>query len=196
MTDLNAFLHHCYKHDLNDSLPPWNPVFRKDVLSMPWKHNGGAEVQLHSFLTLATKWRRVVNSTPQPLYPQGRIPILWIRGWLVPQQIACLYCGPNRYFAACSIVTIAHSFTHTAQWTNTSNQHTLWSCLYNVLYILCCYANSRRWYEIFLLNLFVLWTISRTVCIFSSHLYWATLYHNYHFIHISESGQRNFLPNR
>ena len=30
-------------------------------------------VQLHSFLTLATKWRCVVNSTPQPLYPQGRI---------------------------------------------------------------------------------------------------------------------------
>jgi len=41
---------------------------------MPFRHKGGAEVQLHSFLTLATKWRGVVNSMSQPLYPQGRIP--------------------------------------------------------------------------------------------------------------------------
>ena len=196
MTDLNAFLHHCYKHDLNDSLPPWNPVFRKDVLSMPWKHNGGAEVQLHSFLTLATKWRRVVNCTPQPLYPQGRIPILWIRGWVVPQPVWTflrrekLHVSTgvqNPYLAACSIVTIAHSFTRTGQWMNTSNQHTLRSCKYNVLYIICCYANIPRWYEIFSIES-VLRTISRTFCIFSSHLYKAALYHKYYFIHISESG--------
>jgi len=42
---------------------------------MPRRHNEGAEVQLHSFLTLAAKWRRVVNSMPWPPYPQGRIPV-------------------------------------------------------------------------------------------------------------------------
>jgi len=31
---------------------------------------GGAEVQLHPFLTLFTKWRRVVKSTSQSLYPR------------------------------------------------------------------------------------------------------------------------------
>jgi len=34
MTDLEALLHHCYKHDLNYSLPLWNPVLWKVVLSM------------------------------------------------------------------------------------------------------------------------------------------------------------------
>jgi len=42
--------------------------------------------------------------------------------------------------------------------------------------------------ELFLLNVFVLWTISWIFCIFCSQLCKATLYHNCHFIHISESG--------
>jgi len=57
------------------SLLLWIPVLREVVLSMAGRHNGWAEVQLHSSLTLATKWRRMVNSMPWPLYPQGRIPV-------------------------------------------------------------------------------------------------------------------------
>jgi len=134
------------------SLPLWNRVLRKVVLSMPWRRNGGAEVQLHSFLTLATKWRRVVNSTPWPLYTQGRVPIpLCIRGWVVPRPVwifprrekSQVSTGvQNPYLAACSTVIITHSLTQTTQWTKT-----LWkSCMHNVLYIVCCYANSPRWY--------------------------------------------------
>ena len=109
------------------SLPLWNPVLRKVFLFMAWRHNGGAEVHLHSFLTLATKWRRIVNSTSRPLYPQRRIPFLCIRGWVVPQpvwtfrrreklHVSTGVQNPN--LAACSIVTTAHSFTQTAQWTD------------------------------------------------------------------------------
>jgi len=35
MTDLKALLHHCYKY----GLPLWNPVLRKVVLSMPFRHS-------------------------------------------------------------------------------------------------------------------------------------------------------------
>jgi len=119
MTDLNAFLHHWYKNGLYP-LPLWNPVLRKVVVSKTRRHNGRGVVQLHSFLTLAIKWRSVVNSTPWPLYPQRRIS---------PYPFNKRLGG----LAACSIVTIAHSFTQNGQWTKTSNQHTLQSCMYNVL---------------------------------------------------------------
>jgi hypothetical protein len=36
---------------------------------MSCQHTGGTEVQLHAFLTLGLHWRRVVNTTPQLLYP-------------------------------------------------------------------------------------------------------------------------------
>jgi len=107
------------------SLPLWNPVLRKVVLSMPWRHNGGAGVQLHSFLPLTIKCKTVVNSTPRPLYPQGRIPVSF-----VPQPVWTFQRrekshvstgAQNPYLASCSIVTIAHSVTQT------SNQHTLQS---------------------------------------------------------------------
>jgi len=85
-----------------NSLPLWSPVLRKVVLSVPWKHNGGAEAQLYSFLTLATKWRRVTNSTPRPLpreefpYPlnkrQGR-PTACLN-ISEKRKIMCLYWGP------------------------------------------------------------------------------------------------------
>jgi len=74
--------------------------------------------------------------TPATLSP-GRNPCaLWIRGWVVPQPIwtfqrreeSRVSTGvQNPYLAARSIVTTAHSFTKTAQWTNYSNQHTLQS---------------------------------------------------------------------
>jgi hypothetical protein len=65
----------------------WNPVLRKVVLSMPWRRNR-VEVQPHKFLTFATKWRTVVNSTPQPFYPPRKNPCsLWIRGWVVLQPV-------------------------------------------------------------------------------------------------------------
>ena len=118
-------------------LPLWNPVLRKVVLSQPRRHNEGTGVQLHSFLTLAIKWRSVVNSMPWPLYPQGRIPCtLWVRGWVVPQPVwtfqrrekSHVSTGvQNPCLPACSIITIAHSFTQNAQWTKTSNQHILQS---------------------------------------------------------------------
>ena len=88
--------------------------------------------------------------------PSGKNPhTLWIRGWVVPQPVWTfqrrkkLHMSTgiqNPYLAACSIVTIAHSFTRTGQWTKTSNQHTLQSCMYNVLYIVCCNANGPGWY--------------------------------------------------
>jgi hypothetical protein len=34
----------------------------------------GVEIQLHAFFDLGTRWRWVVNFTPQPLYTQGRSP--------------------------------------------------------------------------------------------------------------------------
>ena len=126
---------------------------------------------------------------PATLPPRKNPHTLWIRGWVVPEpawtfqrrEKSHVSTGvQNMYLAACSIVTIAHSFTQTAQWTKTSNKHTLhvfmswwecrlsvmcpilylWldglngrikTCMYNVLYIVCCYANSPRWYvELFL----------------------------------------------
>jgi len=103
MTDLNAFLHNCYKHGLL-LIPLWNPVLRKVVLSKPWRHNGGEGVCLHSFLILAIKWRSEVNSTPWPLYPQGRIPYPLSKRLdgptacldiLEKRRIVCLYWGPK-----------------------------------------------------------------------------------------------------
>jgi len=134
--------------------------------------------------------------------PPGKNPhTIWIGGWVVQQPVWTFQRREkwhvstgvwNPYLAACSIVAIAHSFTQTTQWTKTSNQHTLHSpvCIM-VPYIVCCYANRPRWYvhrAFIRLNLFVLWTLSQTVCIFSSQLYKATLHYNCHFIHISESG--------
>ena len=85
------------------SLPLWNPVLSKAVLSMPWRHKGGAEVQLHLFLTLVT-------------LPTGKNPhTLLIRGWVVPQPVWTfqrrekLHVSTgvqNTPLAACSIVTI------------------------------------------------------------------------------------------
>ena len=119
------------------SLPLWNPVLSKVFLSMPWRHNGGAEVQLHSFLTLAT-------------LPAGKNShTLWIKDWVVPQPVWTFQRREkprvstglqNLCLAAYSTVSIAHSFT---QWTQTCNEHT---CMYSVLYIACCNANSPRWY--------------------------------------------------
>jgi len=124
-------------------LPGWS----NSVLG--WRHNGGAEVQLHSFLTLTTKLRWAVNSMPWPLYPQGRIPIPseYEAGWshslsehfTEEKNRTSPLLGST---AACSVITVAHSVTQTAQGTKTSNQHTLQS----VLYIVCCYANSPTWY--------------------------------------------------
>ena len=74
--------------------------------------------------------------------PPGKNPcILWIRGWVVPQPVwtfqrrekSHLSTGvQNQYLATCSIVTIAHSFTQTAQWTKTSI-----SAPCRVLYVQC-----------------------------------------------------------
>ena len=153
------------------SLPLWNPVLSKVVLSMPWRHNGEAEVQLHSFLTLAT-------------LPPGKNPhTLWINGWVVPHPVWTHQRREKSYvstgvqnpdLAACSIrvITTAHSFTQTAQWTQTCNLHTLQSCMYNVLYIACCYANSLRWYMgLFSVASVCLVDYISNFCIFSSHLY-------------------------
>jgi len=123
-----------------NSLPLWNPVLRKVVLSMPWRHNGGGKVQLHSFITLPTKWRRVVNSMPWPLNPQGRIPVPfeYRAGW--SYSLSEHFREEKNHMsllgstAACSIVTIPHSFTQTTQWKKASNQHTLQS----PVHIICC----------------------------------------------------------
>jgi len=66
--------------------------------------------------------------------PPGKNPCtLWIRGWMVPQPVWTFQrrekshistMAQNPYLAACSIVTIAHSFT---QCTKTRNQNTLQS---------------------------------------------------------------------
>jgi len=46
----------------------------KFTLQEPPCPTGGVEVQLCSFLNLATKWGCVVNAMPWPLYPGGRDP--------------------------------------------------------------------------------------------------------------------------
>jgi hypothetical protein len=38
------------------------------------KAYGGVEVWLHSFFDLGTRWRRVIDLTLLPLYPQGKSP--------------------------------------------------------------------------------------------------------------------------
>jgi len=122
---------------------------------MPCRHNGGAGVQLHSFLTLATKCRTVVNSTPWPLYPQGRIPVPFVPqpNWTFQRrEKSHVSTGVrNPYLAACSIVTIAHSVTQD------SNQHTLQSpvcIMYRTQSAVMptVLGGTRRF---FLLNLFV-----------------------------------------
>jgi hypothetical protein len=108
------------------SLPLWNPVLRKVVLPIPWRHNGGAEVQLHSFLTLTLEKSGQLHA-PATLPPGKNPHTLWLRGWVVPQPVWTFQRKEkshgstgvrNPYLAACSTVTIAHSVTQT------SNQHT------------------------------------------------------------------------
>jgi hypothetical protein len=111
----------------------WNPVLRKVVLSIPWRHNGGAKVQLHSFLILATIWRWVINYIPWPLHPMEES--TYSLSKRLGDPTACLGIAEKRkitgvqtpYFAACSIVTIAHSVTQA------SNQHTLQSPVHSLL---------------------------------------------------------------
>ena len=102
------------------SLLLWNPVLREGVLPMLWRHNGRA------------------GTAPRPSHftPGKNCHTRWIRGWVVPQPVwtfqrrekSHVSTGvQNPYLAACSIVTIAHSFTQTTKWTNTRNQHTLQS---------------------------------------------------------------------
>jgi hypothetical protein len=108
------------------------------------RHNGGGGVRLHSFLILAINGRSEVNSTPWPLYPQGRI--LYPLSKRLGGPTACLDIREslastgvqNLYLAACSIVTIARE----------QRLPISTSCMYNVLYIVCCYANSPRWYKV------------------------------------------------
>jgi len=178
MTDLNAFLHHCYKHGL---LLPSNveSCIKESCLIHATKDNGGAEVQLHSFLTLATKWRRVVNSTPQSLYHQGITPYPLNKRLGGPttcldiskkRKIACLYWGPKPVILQHVAVTIAHSFTQTGQQTKTSNQHTLQSPVYIMYRTVCCNASSPWWYmELFSIESVCLVDYISN-CIFSSHL--------------------------
>jgi len=73
---------------------------------------------------------------PATLRPGKNPHTLWLRGWVVPQPVWTFQRREkshvstqvqNPYLAACSIVTIAHSFTQTAQWTKTRNQNTLQS---------------------------------------------------------------------
>jgi len=92
------------------SLPLWNPVLRKVVLSMPCRHNGGAEVQLHSFLTLATKWRRWLTSCPGHFTPREESPYPLNKSLGGPRarleisekrKVSCPYWGPKHI--SCSL---------------------------------------------------------------------------------------------
>ena len=62
--------------------------------------------------------------------------------------------------------------------------------MYNVVYMVFGNANSPRWYmELFSIeSVSLVHSILQTFGTFSLHLHQATLYHNCHFIHISESG--------
>jgi len=89
---------------------------------------------------------------PWPLYPQGRI--LYPLSKRLGGPTACLDIREeshvstgvqNLYLAAYSIVTIAHS-DHSVN-KDYQSAHTAESCMYNVLYTVCCYANSPRWYK-------------------------------------------------
>ena len=69
---------------------------------------------------------------PATLTPGENPRTLWIRGWVVLQPVWIFQRreksdGPIGVQNPCSIVTIAHSFTQTTQWTDTSDQHTLQS---------------------------------------------------------------------
>ena len=49
----------------------------------PWRHRGGAQVQLYSLFNLCASWGWMVNTTPLSLYPQQRdsLPIEQEDGW-------------------------------------------------------------------------------------------------------------------
>jgi len=55
------------------------------TLEQATKAQGGVQVQLYSVLNFSARWRRVVNATPWPLYPQGRLGTHCIGGWVGPR---------------------------------------------------------------------------------------------------------------
>jgi len=121
------------------SLPLWNPVLREAVLSVPWRHNSGAApliLNLGHYMEKSDQFH-----APATLPPGKNLCTLCIRGCMVLQPVwtfqrrekSHVSTGvQNPYLAACSIVTIAYSFTQT-KWTNTSNQHTLQSPAHSLL---------------------------------------------------------------
>jgi len=49
----------------------------------PQRHRGGVKVKFYSFFNLGTRWKWVVNVTPQQLHPQEKdsVPTVQKAGW-------------------------------------------------------------------------------------------------------------------
>ena len=73
----------------------WYFVKTVFTFSLPWRHRGGVEVQLHSFFNLGTRWRWLVNATPWPLYRREWPGAHSIGGWVGP-RVALDGCGKSR----------------------------------------------------------------------------------------------------
>jgi hypothetical protein len=61
------------------------------------KMYGGADVQIHIYLTLAQVWRWMVSFTPRPLYPQRKNPWYPLYRRLHGSQVQCGLCGENSW---------------------------------------------------------------------------------------------------
>jgi hypothetical protein len=73
-------------------------------VSTPWRHQGGVEVELHSFITSARLRRYVVSVIPQPLFPRGKNPgTHWVGSWVCPRVVLDVF--EKRYLAHTGIWT-------------------------------------------------------------------------------------------
>jgi hypothetical protein len=89
----------------------------KSLLSTPWWHIGGLEVQLHTFLTSALNGSEWLISRPRQLYPRERI------GDLVGPRD-----GPD-ISENSSITTTAATTTTTNNNSNNNNNNYVFTCM-------------------------------------------------------------------
>jgi hypothetical protein len=78
----------------------WSKVKVKLSLSTSWRHIGGVEVQLHSFLTSAWMW---VSGELNALVvlPRKESPVLWVGSW-VQCQYQIIQCLSDHVTFGCS----------------------------------------------------------------------------------------------
>ena len=175
MTDLKLLLHHCYKRGLLQPSTVESCIKESCLIHAMktwWGSRGRAPLILN--LNLGEEWSTPCHGhfTPreESIYPLnkrlgGPTACLDISE---KRKITWIYWGPKS--VSCSL---QHSHYSSFCHTQTSNQQTL----HIPVCIMYCTESAVMptvpggTCSFFQLNLFVLWTVSWTVCIFSSHLH-------------------------